>query len=106
VNTGKYVGLTYDDLNCWGLVKAIYLDELGIDLPDIPIQMDERGNWVEVELEHELDLLLFDTVDGPHVGLCIGEGRMIHSDKHNGVVIERYKRDVWKSRLQAIYRHR
>jgi len=106
VNLSKYVGLSYDDYHCWQLVVAIYKDELGIELPDEPIQMVERNNWIEVEIEHDLDLLLFETIEGPHVGLCIGEGLMIHSDKHTGVVVERYKRAKWKNRLHAIYRRK
>jgi cell wall-associated NlpC family hydrolase len=109
MNTLKYIGLAWSDMNCWALVKRIYKDELDVDLPDEAIQDVERSRWVEVERgrEHALDLLLFNTVSGPHVGLVLGSGRMIHSDEVNGVVTERYKNAViWKNRLRSIYRLR
>jgi cell wall-associated NlpC family hydrolase len=41
--TTRYVGLPYraggrerDGLDCWGLIRLIYREQLGIDLPEIP----------------------------------------------------------------------
>ena len=108
MNVARFVGLLYSDLDCWQLVQQIYSDELDIDLPDVPGDNVDRSQWREIAPgdEFEGDILLFDTADGPHVGLCIGQGDMIHSDEANGVTIERYTRVVWKNQLRTIYRHR
>jgi len=107
IDLSGLVGTSPDVLNCWDLVRVLYKRHFDLDLPEEPIQMEERGKWNEVELgtERDSDLLLFKTGRGPHVGVCIGAGKMIHSDTSIGVVIERYSRAIWKQRLQAIYRH-
>jgi len=107
MNLSRYIGLPYSDLDCWALVRAVYRDEFNIQLPELPIQMEEKYNWIEVEpgSERPGDLLLFRMKKlKRHVALVVGDGRMLHSDEENGVVAERYRRDMWKTRLQTIYR--
>lgn len=105
----KYIGLPYSELDCWGLVRKIYADEYGIEIPKLPIETQEAHNWNKVVLnaETEGDLLVFRIDElKRHVGIVIADGRMIHSHQDVGVVVERYTGAAWKHRLQKIYRHK
>ena len=108
-NTSKYVGTPYGEMDCWKLVCTIYKEEFDILLDPLPIQTKEREFWEEVTPSKEQagDLLVFRMAElKRHVGIVLGGGRMIHSDEAHGVVTELYRRDIWNSRLQTIYRHK
>ena len=103
-----YVGLSYDELDCWALVRSVYKDIYHVELPKLPIETEQKNHWREVLPGSELqgDLLLFRIAElKRHVGLVIGDGRMIHSDENAGVVIEKYTGPIWNNRLTKIYRH-
>ena len=105
----KYIGLSYDELDCWALVRAIYKNEYNIEIPKLPIETQEAHNWnlIELNAEEEGDLLVFRVDElKRHVGIVIADGRMIHSDNDAGVVVERYLGTMWKCRLSKIYRHK
>ena len=105
----KYIGLDYDELDCWKLVRKIYADEYGIEIPKLPIETQEAHNWniIELSAEEEGDLLVFRIKElKRHVGIVISDGRMIHSDNVAGVVVERYTGQKWNQRLQRLYRHK
>ena len=107
-NLNEYVGKSYDELDCWSLVRRIYKDVYHIALPKLPIETEQKNHWREVPPGSELqgDLLLFRIAElKRHVGLVVGEGRMIHSDETTGVVIEKYTGPLWDHRLKKIYRH-
>ena len=109
MDVSGYVGTPYSELNCWGLVREIYAKHLNLALAPLPVQTTEKNNWIEIPRGEERvgDLVLFRiSALKRHVGIVIGGGLMIHSDENLGVVIERYKRDLWKSTLQSIYRHK
>lgn len=90
--------------DCWGLVRAIYLDQLGVDLPaagftseDVKTVLTgfrnhpERKRWHLVEAAAEFDALLLAQARHPiHVGVWVtaGGGRVVHAVKGPGVVAQ------------------
>ena len=107
-NLINYIGTPYSEMSCWNLVRVIYKESLHIELPALPIQERERHNWTQVKAGSELDgdLILFRMRElKRHVGIVIGDRKMIHSDEKLGVVVERYSTDQWMNKLEKIYRY-
>ena len=107
-NLIQYIGTPYEELDCWGLVRTVYGEQLHIELPALPIQEQERHNWSQVKPGKELsgDLILFRIRElKRHVGIIIGDQKMIHADEKLGVVVERYNADPWQHKIERIYRH-
>ena len=79
MNIQKYIGLPYKDngrditgIDCWGLVRLYYKQELDIELPSYVDQyigltstnikesiISYRDNWDKVEIPQLNDLILF-----------------------------------------------
>lgn len=107
------VGKQYEELDCWHLAKAFYKSVFGIELKqyyevnpkDIQKQKDlilsSKGDFVEVSSPEEGDLLVIKIQGIPaHVGVYIGEGKVLHSIQKVGVCIEKLK----KFNIEGIYR--
>lgn len=101
-------GADESGVDCWGIVRLIYKRLYGVDLPPLdalptPVQ---RHGWVRVIQGQEMpgDVLHIRGKDGPHVGVVVKPGSMIHADEGVGVVIESYLGLRWINRIQAIYR--
>lgn len=94
-----YVGLPFGDapgeVTCWGLVRRIYRDRLGVDLPaygEIPardlrrisraMEAGKDDGWVEPETPQALDVVLMRGPQGGarivHVGVLVEPGLMLH----------------------------
>lgn len=71
--------------DCSGFVKYLYKTVYNIDLPRVANDQSKVGTYIGNDLHDALsgDLIYFDTVGGDtyadHVGLYIGNGRMIHA---------------------------
>lgn len=106
---GALVGKGYEELTCWELVRYVYRESLNIELPDLSAEVrpQDRHEWLPVKRGEERfpDVLVFREPGGKHVGVVQRRGRMLHSRRATGVVIERYDGITWKSRLIGIYRH-
>ncbi|OAN53901.1 hypothetical protein A6A04_13495 [Paramagnetospirillum marisnigri] len=100
--TDDYIGLPFladgrsrAGLDCWGLVRLVYFDRLGIDLPskagiyrdgsrdtlrEIAAAMEaEAAKWRQVDDPRDCDVILMRS--GPlhcHVGLWVGRNAMLH----------------------------
>lgn len=108
---------------CWRLLCAFYLAEFGIVLPTYADQAtsdngaqlaaliaDELGAWREVPrgAERYGDGLLLRIAGEPsHIGVVIGQGRMLHvlMAGHDSCV-ESYRDPKWARRVEGFYRHR
>lgn len=119
-----YVGIPYrafgrdrDGADCWGVVRLVYADRLGVDLPaydgrgfsgraSVPdvanLVADARGAWREVpEVEAEpLDLVLLRVHGQPvHVGVLVAPGIMLHSLAGHDSAVERLDSLAWARRV-------
>lgn len=124
--SARYVGLPFrrggrdrQGIDCWGLVRLVYREVLGIDLPTYdglagPVELEElreivktgaSGAWRAVSQPCELDILLFRPwPSAPHVGLFCGAGRMLHADR-SGTQVALVAHPRWRSRRIGQYRH-
>lgn len=118
----KELGRSVEGVDCWGLIKLIYQDRLGIEIPslleysntkdmeEIPRLVRENApEWVKVEQgeEKQYDVVIFQMCSVPmHVGLVIGRNLMIHCERGSGTVVTNYKKNKqWNRRVVGFYRH-
>lgn len=123
-----YVGLEYADrgrerpaVDCYGLVRLVYLERLGIELddhaggyssatdPHVP-RLIELGaalaGWEKTAALAMYDVLVFN-VDGhpTHCALYLADGRMLHVTRHTSAVVEPVKAPRWRNRFAYALRH-
>lgn len=107
-----YWGRGPEEYDCYGLLKQIYKDVRGIELPDYQSAEDiERiaalmaaglNDWKEVDEQPDVAIMFRVKGYGGHVGYSIGGGRFIHTwEKSCGVCIERLQ--TWQSRIIGFY---
>jgi hypothetical protein len=103
------IGEPFDrvERHCWWLVRTVYRDRAGIDLPPILDRLpegmrggavakelfashQERARWHAVPEPQELAIVLLRKVFFEHVGVFfqVGAGGVLHSDEPYGVVFD------------------
>lgn len=109
-------------VDCWGLVRLVYADRLGVELPTLTGYSDlkdrisiaqiigeESASWWSVApgFERIYDVAVFKMVGRPmHVGIVVKPGVMLHSEQGKGTHISEYSKDLhWSNRLEGFYRH-
>lgn len=130
--TEKYIGLPYadagrtrDGLDCWGLARLVYENELGVMLPSyaggytgheeraeiaaLLSDAKELPGWLSVTDDdiRPFDLVLFrrGRLDS-HVGIVAAPGRMLHITAHTTANIQTYFISEWQTRLTGTWRRR
>ncbi len=109
-------GRSRDGCDCLGLFILLHKARFNRDIPDPSCSREEairqrvadaqRANYVEVSEPQEGDALLMRTNGHPiHVGYCIDQSLMLHSEGDAGSQIERWNSTRWKARLLGIYRY-
>lgn len=126
-----YIGLPFlargrdrHGLDCWGLVRLVYAEQFGIELPSLherytdiddfktlaAVTTTTALNWQEVPAGQEQvgDVLVFRIKNFPvHVAVCLGQDQMLHVHEGIETVIDRYDRSPhWANRLVAAYRYK
>ena len=92
---GELMDLTFD---CSGLVRYIYKNAFGKDIPRVSEDQSKVGQAVSREDLQPGDLVFFDTMDKgkvSHVGMYIGNNEFIHAANS--------KKGVIKSTLTGYY---
>ncbi|XEU34943.1 NlpC/P60 family protein [Tistrella bauzanensis] len=101
-----YVGIPFvvhgrdrvQGVDCWGLVRMVYADRYGIDLPSwadayddlddrrgiAAVVTDERRVWRVADRPAEGDVILMRAGDLPHVGVWLTPRRMLHTRERVG----------------------
>jgi cell wall-associated NlpC family hydrolase len=129
--SNDYVGIPFvargadrSGVDCYGLVRLVFLERLGVDLPSFAesyvttresadiaaLLSDARQSpeWepVQAGAEREFDVALCRIGDfASHVAIVIGGGRMLHADHKSGVGTIRYRDGIWSRRVVAFARH-
>lgn len=129
--SAAFVGMPYADLgrtrdgaDCWGLVRLVYAEKLGIELPafdgryatteargEIARLISEQaaaGDWERVEGRHRpFDLLVFRVGRyDSHVGLNVRPGLMLHMAEEDQARVDSYACERWAKRFAGAWRHR
>jgi len=126
MNYEKYIGLPYKELgrdvtgiDCWGLVRLFYKQELGIDLPsyadlytssrdpDLPATIEShKDSWLLSDTADIGDVCLFNIYGEPlHVGIYIGNNKFIHARDGKDSVVESLDSTQWSKRFQGFYKY-
>jgi len=107
-------------LDCWGLVRLVYAEQCGVELPaysglyaDVSDQVavraifeTERGEWVEVAAPEPLDAIWCRIAGHEcHVALSVVPGLMLHALLGHGTRTERIPSPAWQRRTIGYYRH-
>ena len=126
----EYIGIPFkaggrdrDGLDCWGLVRLVYRERLGVDLPAYdgvfsdtdPETMRQVGSlmaeqsrqWQQVQQMQPMDVLLIRVNGGvpSHVALYLGDDWMLHIMEGMDVTQESVRSLRWAKRITGAYRH-
>ena len=123
----KYIGLPYKQngrtetgVDCWGLARLVYAQELGIELPSYADlyqgSWDEqvtkliehsKDGWQQVQDPQPGDLCVFNIYGEPaHVGVYVGNGKFLHSREGLDTVIDTVNSSQWRKRLDGYFRYK
>lgn len=125
MNFEKYIGIPYKDggrdstgLDCWGLVRLIYRDEMGIVLPSFDGQYSTDDQERLEELFHQYRegwepceafegaVVLFRVLGSEtHVGVMVDSTHFIHIREGLDSVIEDVTHNKWKKRVVGFYKY-
>lgn len=123
-----YVGLPFVEggrdrrgLDCWALFSLVLFEHKGIALPSFSgaytladrqatadLIAGHMGPWREVPdgSEQPYDgLLMADRRSPSHIGIVIGNGRVLHIERGAGSIVEEYRGSRLRRRLLGFYRH-
>jgi cell wall-associated NlpC family hydrolase len=127
--TDQYIGIPFAfdgrdraGCDCWGLVRLVYAEDLGIDLPEVKGRLTDHStasllrvartidqgltDWVPVETPRPYDLVIFRKGRvNTHVGLVCGPGQMLHICEGIDAVVEPYAGLAWKNKIHGFYRY-
>lgn len=112
-------GRDYAGADCWGLVMLAYKELFGIVLPDYTISCfatedidhqvsRDRGKWTHIE-EPEAPSAVVMRIDYRmpmmcnHIGVYVGEGRMLHTLKKQNSVLQRIDHPYFSRRIEGYY---
>ena len=123
-----YIGLPFlskgrdrNGVDCWGLLRLVYQEELGIYHPSytenyevaaISDEVTEAFNlgldssWQKVDKVREFDAVMLTISGKPfHCGVITTKGYMLHIIKGSNAVVESYMNRHWNRRIDGIYRY-
>ena len=117
-------GRTRDGCDCYGLLRIIYSDQLGVELPLLLLEYENTlqrktmndmmrsqplligFEQVELSAVQPLDVLVLRNVGFDcHIGIVTGGNWMIHSEAGKGTVLEDFSRPHVKPRVKEAWRY-
>lgn len=104
VDVRAFLDTPYAEADCRELARRV-LAAHGIALPAAP-QEGRAAGWRPVPAARPLDVVMFNTPEGLHVGVMVSRGEFIHADRAAGrAQVERLGAPEWTAQLEGIYRH-
>lgn len=116
----KYIGLSFNDYDCYNLVKLIYKEVYNKDILDTNIKHyesekinnqyeDESLNWLKVDEAKEGDIVAIRLDSNipkivTHFGVMINNHQMIHTTKATNCIIENIAK--YHKLTSGIYRYK
>lgn len=94
-------------LDCSGLVRYVFREALGTELPRTSFEISKMGETVEKQDLQPGDLVFFNTLRRTfsHVGIYLGDNKFIHAPSSGGAVrIESMDLAYWKARFNGARR--
>lgn len=93
--------------DCSGLVRKVFGDALGLNLPRTAAEMARIGDKVGSKDLKPGDLVFFNTMRRAfsHVGIYVGDNKFLHSPSRGGVVrVEEIDSSYWMKRFNGARR--
>ena len=126
--TNAYVGVPYKDhgrsrdegWDCWGLLRAVYDEQLGIALPSYAAhyesELDDYGigdafhaeveTWTVADEPRAFDAVWCRMIGVEcHVGVFVEPGVMLHTMLGQDACLVRTDSIAWERRILRCYRH-
>jgi cell wall-associated NlpC family hydrolase len=104
----KYGGTSPENgLDCSGLVRYVFKETWGTDLPRTSEEISKVGQHVDIPDLQPGDLVFYNTLKRSfsHVGIYLGDNKFIHSPSRGGEVrIESMDIAYWKKRFNGARR--
>jgi cell wall-associated NlpC family hydrolase len=104
----KFGGVTPENgLDCSGLVRYVFKEAWGKDLPRTSAEISQVGQHIEPSDLRPGDLVFYNTLKRgfSHVGIYLGDNKFIHSPSAGGEVrIESMDISYWKRRFNGARR--
>jgi cell wall-associated NlpC family hydrolase len=94
-------------LDCSGLVRYVFREAHGTELPRTSVEISKIGETVEKKDLQPGDLVFFKTLRRAfsHVGIYLGDNKFIHAPSSGGAVrIESMDLSYWKARFNGARR--
>ena len=94
-------------LDCSGLVRYVFREANGTELPRTSVEISKLGETVEKQDLQPGDLVFFNTLRRTfsHVGIYLGDNKFIHAPSSGGAVrIESMDLAYWKARFNGARR--
>jgi len=113
----KLIGIPYKTLDCWGVVREFYKIVFNLELKqyygEVPETRDMARNIVYASMKdfkevssdkREFGDILLIKLFGveSHIAVYIGAGKILHTSKHSGCLIENVAR--WEKLIVGTYR--
>lgn len=99
-----FVGIAYAEADCRELARRV-LASHGIAFPSDPQEAKAAG-WRAVERPQPLDIAMFKTPEGLHVGVVVERGKFLHADREAGHSrVERLSDPTWAAQVEGFYRY-
>lgn len=112
----NFIGVPYDEKDCWQLVILFYKMILSIDLVQYnykdPFDNEEiaalvithRDKFIPVEVPQFGDIIVLRVFGFPsHLGIYLNESQILHTTDKTGSIIDQFSR--WKTRVEGFYRY-
>lgn len=127
INTSKYIEIPYENkgrsfegADCWGLVRLVYLHEYQIQLSSFTNEYTDASEsenvkevirygkslvkYKEKSSPEYGDIIIFKFKGNPcHVGIFIGDNKVLHIMKGTNSVCERLNSIRLKGRIEGYY---
>ena len=95
----KYGGVCLDGVDCSGLVKVIYKNAFGVDIPRTTKDQVKIGKKIKYAQIRPGDLIFFKTgYNKRHVGIYFGDNTFLHTSKKYGVIISSINNPYWREK--------
>ena len=120
LDTDKYLGISFEQADCYQFGSILYQDYFGYPLPSLEYQLDSMKTMILAAGDSQksifknvdksevtyLDGIVFSSVEcGRHVGFYIGDGLFIHQNIKGYPSIEKLSGHKWGSKILGIYRY-
>lgn len=123
----KYIGIPYQNkgrdflgIDCWGLVRLVYSEQYGINLPSFSdnyisesteiiqeLIAQYKEGWDVTTTPEQGDVILFNVLGTlSHVGIYLGNNSFMHAREGKGtVVVESTTSREWQKRIAGYYKY-